>query len=249
MNFKISFTDVDNLEFLVLNPCDKLSDTEYDKLKPYLEGMGGHWREKVGGFVFSLESISRDMYLQWQEDNQFFPTPKAVAKRLIELSGIKEYSYNNKPFILEPSAGQGSLLDELQIGIDLNYSEYVVEPNECNAEVLNNKGHVVQLMTFEEFYAKHKNDEKHITHIIMNPPFSKGRDIKHTMMAYDLLIPGGTLVAVVSENSLYYKNENTDKFNDWLKKHNAYIESVPYGSFKDSGTTVDTVIIKIVKEA
>lgn len=213
-----------------------------------MENMGGHWRERVKGFVFSTDIMKRDDYSQWKEDNQFFPTPKAVAKRVAELSGVKEYAYKDRPSILEPSAGHGALLEQLDSFVKKTSSFYVVEPNEENADELNKLGYEVERMSFERFYNKHIHEKEHITHVVMNPPFSFSRDIKHTMMAYELLRPNGVLVSVVSENSLYYDNDNTKEFNDWLKEHNAYIEPIPYGAFKESGTTVDTVIIKVVKE-
>jgi 16S rRNA G1207 methylase RsmC len=87
--------------------------------------------------------------------------------------------------------------------------------------------------------------------IIMNPPFStpteKQIDIKHIMMAYNLLVPGGILVAIMAENDLYYDTPRTKNFNAFLKLVNAHIEEVPFRGFLASGTRVDTVIVKIKK--
>ncbi|MBO5388782.1 MAG: methyltransferase [Lachnospiraceae bacterium] len=248
MKFSVENINIDDDAFLLFKPENVLTDDEYDSIKQYMETMGGHWRERVHGFIFSKEHIKRSDYSEWQEINQFFPTPKNVAKRAVELSGIKEYSYNYKTWLLEPSAGHGDLLDVIHTYVSHTISEYVVEPVEENAEIIMRKGHLVEQKIFEDFYKEHKSDEKHITHVIMNPPFNRNRDIRHTMMAYDLLKEGGVLVSIISENALYYDNEFSRKFRDWLKKHNAYIEPIPYGSFKDSGTTVDTVIVKVVKE-
>ena len=248
MQINISHEFIDNTEFLVFKPNKDITDSEYDEIKPYMEKMGGHWRERVKAFVFSLDSLKRNEYSQWKEDTQFFPTPKNIAKRAVKLSGVRDYSYKSKTCILEPSAGQGGLLDIIHNYVDDNIDEYIVEPIESNADILAHKGYSVERKTFEDFYDEHKDDEKHITHVIMNPPFSHSRDIKHTMMAFELLKSGGTLISIISENALYYDNEYSNIFKDWCKKNNAYIESIPYGSFKDSGTTVDTVIIKVVKE-
>ena len=68
------------------------------------------------------------------------------------------------------------------------------------------------------------------------------------MMAYNMLQSGGTLVGIISENVLYYKDQVSLEFQQWLKEHKAEIIPVEYGAFKESGTTVDTVIIKIVRE-
>lgn len=243
MNFDVTYECIDNAILLVFRPSEQLTDYEYDKLKPYMESMGGHWRERLKGFVFSLNSLERNEYSRWKEDIQYFPTPKSVAKRVIELAELDNCKY--KPYILEPSAGTGNLLDAIPNNIE--YDLHAIEPECINANTLKEKGYKVELCSFEEFYNKYKGTERAITHVIMNPPFSLGRDIHHTRLAYELLKEGGTLVSIVSENSLYYDNEDSMKFNKWLKQCNAHIEPIPNGAFKESGTTVDTVIIKIIK--
>ena len=232
--------------FLLVKPEGLLSDAEYDEIKPVLETMGGHWREKVKGFVFSVDSSHRESYTERQEELQFFPTPKKIAKRLVELSGIGELSCMDTPRVLEPSAGHGDLLDAIPSYI--HQSEWVVEPDGLNAEVLRSKGHIVEEMTFEDFCNKNKNLQNTMDYVLMNPPFSKSRDVLHTMMAYKFLKKGGTLVSIISENALYYENDNSTKFRNWLKDKDVYTENIPYGSFKESGTTVDTVMLKIIKK-
>jgi len=267
MNFNMERVNIDNVDFLVIKPT-YLSDEEYNEIKPYIETLGGHWRERAGGFVFHLDSLSRTEKAEWQEKHQFFPTPESVAKRVVELCGLDKLDWENiqmgecglvgAPFILEPSAGQGALLKAIPDNVKYHIKEMIVEPNEENARVLNELGHIVEEMTFEKFYNKCRYNKGmeyeeyskvygNITHVIMNPPFSESRDIKHTMMAYNMLKDGGTLVSIVSENALWYKNGNSREFRQWLTDVDAYIEPVPYGAFKESGTTVDTVIIKVVK--
>lgn len=91
MKFDIQFEKVDNTDFIIARTIEDLSDEEYDKLKPVIEAMGGHWRECVKGLVFSKESMKRSSYSEWQESIQFFPTPIEVAKRMAKLIGILEY--------------------------------------------------------------------------------------------------------------------------------------------------------------
>lgn len=237
MQFDISNIEIDNDNFLLMKPIEVLTDNEYDNLKPMIESMGGHWRERVKGFIFSKDILLKNSCASWKEENQFFPTPQNIAKRVVELAEI-----NEKSIVLEPSAGTGALLDNLLIYTKL----YVVEPYYPNIQTLKNKKYDVIQSTFENFFETYKNEK--ITNIIMNPPFSKQRDIKHILMAYELLEKNGVLVAIMSENSLYYNTELTKNFNLFLKEKNAYIENIPYGSFKESGTTVDTVIVKIKKD-
>lgn len=249
MKFDITYENIRDNNFLVFRPSEKLSDTEYDKIKPHMESMGGHWSEKVGGFIFLQDYLERDNYAQRREDLQFFPTPKSVAKRVAELSELNKICLaEGRPFVLEPSAGTGSLLEALPSHVKRYMRCYVVEPDEDNASFLMSLGYPVDEMTFEQFYKEHKKEKKEITHVVMNPPFSKQRDINHIKMAYDLLVHGGILVAIIPENRLYYKDKDSVEFVKWLKDHNAYTEDVEYGAFRDSGTTIDTVIVKVIKE-
>ena len=227
-----------------------MTDEEYDKLKPTIEHLGGHWREKYKCFVFSsdirknLEDCKKnglkisEEYL-WKEKTQFFPTPCAVAERVVELAEIEDGQ-----FILEPSAGQGGLVD----CVHKDCSILCIEPLEENIKVLTEKGYVTGTMTFEEYYsACYKNGIGLYDRVIMNPPFSGQRDIKHLLMAYELLNQNGILVAIISENALYYQTETSKNFIKFLDEHNAMIEAVPPRAFTESGTTIETVIVKIIK--
>ena len=71
----------------------------YDKLKPIIEHLGGHWREKVKKFVFRNDvgeiifdcienGVDVTEKYKWQEETQFYPTPEKVAKRVVELAEI-----------------------------------------------------------------------------------------------------------------------------------------------------------------
>lgn len=245
MKFEILTEKIDGKKFRLIRPIEALTDDEYDDIKPWIENMGGHWRERVKAFTFAMDSAKRESFLEWQEQHQFFPTPSEVAKRVVELANLEHIAKSSLPVVLEPSAGAGALLDEIPIWFE--HKEYVIEPVDENADILEDKGYKAERIRFEEFYNQHKNLGKDIDIVIMNPPFSKSRDIKHTLMAYDLLKDGGTLVSVVSENAMYYDNDASNQFRDWLDKTHAYIEHVPYGLFKESGTTIDTIIIKVTK--
>lgn len=253
---------------------DSLSDAEYDRLKPIMEHLGGHWREKVKSFVFAKDvSKELDYYLmngvsvseqyKWQEETQFYPTPVTVAQRVVYLAEIQ-----NGNTVLEPSAGRGGLIDCITTTCDI----FCVEPMRENFDILKSKGYQVVQETFESFLDKMDdkkeypekfdrvvmnppfsnqfgvhNYPKKYNRVVMNPPFSEQRDIKHVRMAYKLLKPGGILVAIMSENALYYKTNETRNFKEFLKRHQHYIEAVPYGSFEESGTTIETIILKLVK--
>lgn len=225
--------------------CGKLTDDEYDKIKPIVEHLGGHWREKYNGFVFRKNVSDIFPYLlktgvriteqySFKEKTQFYPTPKNVAKRVVELADIKDGMR-----VLEPSAGVGNIVDQILINCDIT----CVEPYTPNSKILKQKGYRTIETIFEDF----AKDCGTFDRIVMNPPFSGQRDALHVMLAYSLLRNGGVLSAIVSENSLYYKTDTSDIFRNFFKTTNAKVEAVPPNAFEESGTTIDTVILQIKK--
>lgn len=76
--------------------------------------------------------------------------------------------------------------------------------------------------------------------ILMNPPFSKQRDIDHVKHAYDLLKPGGRIVAVMSEGSFFRSNKKATAFREWMDELGATSERLPEGSFNDPNLPVNT---------
>lgn len=78
--------------------------------------------------------------------------------------------------------------------------------------------------------------------IIMNPPFSNGRDIEHVQHAYDLLKPGGRIVAIVGEGAFYRQDKKAAAFRAWLDELGGTSEKLPEGSFMDPSLPVNTSV-------
>lgn len=76
--------------------------------------------------------------------------------------------------------------------------------------------------------------------IIMNPPFSDGRDIQHVMHAYDLLKPGGRLVAIVGEGAFSNSLKRSEAFREWLEQRGGSDERLAEGTFADAGLPTNT---------
>jgi hypothetical protein len=76
--------------------------------------------------------------------------------------------------------------------------------------------------------------------ILMNPPFSDGRDIQHVRHAYDLLKPGGRLVALMGESAFTNQNKRATEFREWLESVGGTEEKLPEGTFNDPSLPVNT---------
>lgn len=122
----------------------------------------------------------------------FFPTPDALADRMVELAGIKRGTR-----VLEPSAGLGALAirardaggDVLAVEICPDLCRDIEEAAAGGERIAVNQG---------DFLLRQKSDfgTRGVDVVIMNPPFEKGAAWKHIYRAWNMLRPGGRLVAL-----------------------------------------------------
>jgi hypothetical protein len=120
-------------------------------------------------------------------DFQFYPTPSNVVSQLVSpYHGLRARA-------LEPSAGRGDIVARLT-------SVYGLEVSCCEISadmraILLSKGYKVigtDFLTMEAPYP--------FGLIVMNPPFAKAAE--HVLKAWDLLLPGGKLAAVLPESAI-----------------------------------------------
>lgn len=83
--------------------------------------------------------------------------------------------------------------------------------------------------------------------IAMNPPFTKGQDVAHVTRAFGLLAPGGKLAAIMSGGVEFRSDGRTKNFRELIERAGGDIERLPDDSFKESGTSVRTVLVTMTK--
>lgn len=155
-----------------------------------------------------------------------FPTPPALAARMVELASI---DHGNR--VLEPSAGTGAILDALP-GVDVCETTAV----EIDAAIVrgvltaHEGAHKLVCVDFLEWPGEPGKFDR----IIMNPPFNGGADIKHIEHARTLLKPGGRIVALCA---------NGPRQNEKLKPLADFWEELPAGTF--AGTQVRAALLVI----
>jgi len=167
---------------------------------------------------------------------QFYPTPRAVAEIVCDMADLTTASN-----ILEPSCGKGDLADVIY---ERNQNLICVELNLAMKKHLAGKPYPCQIGV--DFLNYSLGTEKLFDRIVMNPPFSKQRDIDHIKHAYNMLKDGGILVSVSSILAFERDDVKSVEFRAWLKSKDAEIVHIGRGAFKESGTLVETKIIKIM---
>ena len=163
---------------------------------------------------------------------EYFPTPANIVQLMLDYAALE-----TDMKILEPSAGQGSILDFLS-GYDVTCCELYSE----NQMILEKKGFNIaaaNLLDFKEF--------ERYDRIIMNPPFKNQKDIDHVNHAYLMLKEGGKLISIMSNSITFRNNKKSKEFRELVEK-NGYFVELPTDSFKESGTSVRTVLVVLNKE-
>jgi hypoxanthine-guanine phosphoribosyltransferase/ribosomal protein S18 acetylase RimI-like enzyme len=147
----------------------------------------------------------------------FFPTPKKIVDQMIDIADIQP---GDK--VLEPSAGKGDIAEAI-MARGVTPDAYEISHN--LREILKMKG-IEAKPDFMEGDAAASYDK-----IVMNPPFENGMDMTHVQRAYQMLNPGGRVVAIMSEGPFFRSDAKSLAFRDWLDSLDAVIEPMEEGSF------------------
>lgn len=156
----------------------------------------------------------------------FFPTPPALAAEVVEKADIEPGMK-----VLEPSAGNGRIADAIKAA---GVTPDVAEVSGDLRAILEKKGYPLEGRDFMEF-----NPGPVYDRIVMNPPFSNRMDVEHVRHAYDLLKPGGRIVAIMSEGPFFGQDRKASEFRDWLDTVGTS-EQLPEGSFQSDKSGLPT---------
>lgn len=225
-------------------PDIQLDRKQYLDIKKELTSLGGSWKGgKINAFVFNFDpQLLLDKLLNSNKTNikktiQFFPTPSHIVDLMLEqIELADDFS------ILEPSAGQGAIISEIIKQVPNAIIDYCeIEP--INVEILKNKFNNIN-MVGDDFLKL--DNTKLYDRIIANPPFAKSQDIIHIRKMFDLLNKNGVLVSVCSTSWFKYKTDKkSTEFKKWLETQDHEIINISSGEFKESGTMIETMILKI----
>lgn len=165
----------------------------------------------------------------------YFPTPLDLAEMVIAKASIRPGMT-----VLEPSAGKGSLIDTIKATHGEDVLVEAIEPNFSLRTILEAKGY--KTVASDVFDHAGEYDR-----VVMNPPFEDGQDMDHVQKAFDLLKPGGRLVAIVSEGPFFRDDRKTVAWRSWFNDLGGESERNAEGSFKSSdrptGVATRTIIL------
>jgi protein-L-isoaspartate O-methyltransferase len=167
----------------------------------------------------------------------YVPTPPAIVSRMIDMADIEEAMR-----VLEPSAGSGNIARELR---KLPVTVSVCETHPLLRKHLERDGFD---LVGEDFMTHRGKYDR----IVMNPPFSNQQAATHVRHAFDLLTPGGKLVAIMPEYWFSAKQPHHKAFQEWMTQSTRghfCTEELPDNTFinDESYTNVKTRILLMEK--
>jgi len=233
-----------------LQPFEAVSD--YFRVKVYGNGNAHIWFkrddlvEKANGvlaeYYGAALGVAPDAADVEHEPNRmpakafgFFETPAAVGARVMEEARI-----GKGMTVLEPSAGRGALA---RLAHENGGAVTCVEIQPDHVAHLRGIG--FPRVTGDDFLDLSPQAFGTFDRIVMNPPFDRGRDVDHVTHAMRFLKPGGRLVAVMSAGAEFREDRKTTDFRATVERFGGRFFDLPAGSFAESGTNVNTVIVSL----
>lgn len=179
-----------------------------------------------------------------KKELQFFGTPKKVAEIMTnQIIGMWEEGMS----VLEPSAGQGSLVEQI-LEVRPNAKVTAVEINDINNAVLKSKFQDNNQINFidADFLTLTVNDLGKFDLIVANPPFTKGLDMVHIKHMFKFLKTGGQMIVLSSEGVTFNQQKKYEDFRNWADEI-GYYRSLNSKSFIESGTLCNVVMWEFSK--
>ncbi len=217
----------------------QLDRSLYTKTNKVLDLLGGRWNRKLGGHVSGKDprddvaDILENGFAVKELDG-FFVTPSSVIDMMlsrIDLVGP----------VLEPSAGTGNIVRALA---DRGFPCVAIERDPVRRRGLIDAGFTVDDSVDD--FLDYRPTVKFNT-VVMNPPFENGSDAKHILHAFSVLNSGGQLISVAGSGVAFRTTKAHNELRDLIRSCGS-VENLPDGSFKSSGTNVNTVLVKLNKE-
>lgn len=226
----------------------------YLKVNDALTALGGKWNRRAKAHLFDEdpearidEAILSGSVDRGQDFGCFF-TPPELAARVVE-----EAQLFSRATVLEPSAGDGALVKAMfyeRQDLFIHCLELLprnVEKLKKLEEALCRKFNTsISITRIDEVdFLRHPKEACAFDRVVMNPPFSRQQDILHVVGAYSFLKPEGRLVSIMAAGVLFRQDKLATSFRKFIEDHDGTIEKLPSGSFKASGTNVETVLVTI----
>jgi type I restriction-modification system DNA methylase subunit len=234
----ITILDGAVIEGMTLCIVQQLDRKLYERTNKALIALGGKWNKKARAHLFDYDpaeaiemAVLTGIVVDHKREMGFFETPEPIVRQLIDLAEIDPFHA-----VLEPSAGLGAIArclpgDSMLCELDQKRRNVLIKefPGSVSA--------------CHDFLAMEMKWDR----IVANPPFGGAqRDVDHVRHMWDCLNLGGIVVSVMASGITFRDNRKTTELRELIEE-NGEIIPLPERSFRESGTDVNTVIVRMQK--
>lgn len=230
-------------ETFVQLPDEQLERKLYMRVAKALEACGFKWdryakHHKGQGSEAVDQLMLTGTYTDAKREFDAFYTPDKLADYVIERADI-----GATMSVLEPSAGLGALALRAR---PMARRVVCVERDSKSATALIGHGFETYCQDFLEFEVGDDFSRWSFDRAVMNPPFSRSQDAKHVLHALKFLHPQeGRLLAIMANSFTFRKDGAYGELHRELESWAYRTEKLPEGSFKESGTGVNTILLEV----
>lgn len=238
----------------LLSLPEQLDRKLYMSVAKALEAAGWKWNRKLKGHecteedgVAKLEQLLlTGEVTHMRQEFDLFETPERVVEQMIEHALIPDQTDIHDPKkvmkVLEPSAGRGRIVKAVRKTGAIVFAYEVQKPL---ADLVTTYMYPQGACCCKNFLEVEPNPV--FDRVLMNPPFSKQADIAHVTHALKFVRPGGMLISIMSPSFTFRTDRKTTAFKELLDSCDLYeITVLPTGTFKESGTMVSTLMLKVI---
>ena len=181
----------------------------------------------------AMSDIHNSISFMWSVENktQFYPTPEWLSDYIASF-----VNFDGK--ILEPSAGNGSLIKALNNRVSCNVDCYELdEANRIELSKMDN----VNLIGYDFLQAE---SNPIYDFVIASPPFSNNSDVIHIMKMFEMLKVNGRIITTASGS----KSSKLDVFLKSIEGKSLYQKIIlPKNSFGNNSGNTDSILLIIDK--
>lgn len=231
----------------------KLDPKIYLACSKILQALGGKWRGgRTQATVFDIEAqplieaaLGNGKVENRRTVLQAFFTKPVLALRMLQMLDL-----TRDDLLFEPSAGEGALIMPILTGqVTLPRMIVMTEIDERHHAKLLDLVDRLKISNPDYPAAALCDDfltqtiDYRPTTVVMNPPFTEGRCSFHIQRAYEVLAPGGRMVAIAGESEFNSGKTGRTMLQDWLQDVGAVVEPVPENSFEYTNARARLVYI------
>lgn len=237
---------------------EQLGPDVWPKVKTVLEKLGAVYAVGTSAYDFApdqdahaivSDALAAGRVMADANAAGYVPTPADLAADLVQSYGELSAPRGRRLRVLEPSAGIGRFVQAITRGLGPEWLELVaVEPDARRARQIPADASVsVVVDTFEAYAARARATGDRFDVVIMNPPFAvPGRAniwAEHLMAAWELLAPGGRLVAIVPASVLDQRRAGLVGKAAALVHAHGQGEALDRDTFAESGIVFGTAVV------